>query len=214
MPRDYQTLAAATEFMREEKRSRFCAFIYPVLEKSEGFAYLERLKKVHPDARHHCWAYVLGDPEQAQSAGFNDDGEPGGTAGKPMLNVLLQRKVGDVFAVVVRYFGGIKLGAGGLARAYGAAVSGALDCAQWQLVVAQQPLQIEIDFSLEERVRNLLGKYGVKEIKANYQTQVTLSVQCASAEFAQLKQAVSELTGGTAKIQALDGKNIQKESHR
>lgn len=200
MSRDYQTLATPSEFIREDKRSRFCAFIYPITAKSEGFAYLESLKTAHPDARHHCWAYVLGDPEQAQSAGFNDDGEPGGTAGKPMLNVLLQRKVGDVFAVVVRYFGGVKLGAGGLTRAYGSAVSGALDCAQWHTVVAQQPLHIAIDFALEERVRNLLNKSGIRDIGVAYREQVTLSCQCPAAEFSELKSALSELTAGAAKI--------------
>lgn len=203
-PRDYQTLAAPMEFTREEKRSRFCAFIYPITDKSEGFAHLERLKSTYADARHHCWAYVIGDPEQALSAGFNDDGEPGGTAGKPMLNVLMQRKVGDVFAVVVRYFGGIKLGAGGLTRAYGAAVSGALDAAQWRAVVAQQAIQIDVDFALEERVRNLLAKAGIEEIRSEYGEQVTLFLQCPAAELTALQKAVSEQTAGAASIRLVE----------
>ena len=135
MPRPFQTLSHPTQFCYEEKRSRFFAFIWPVTSKDEGFAHFQTIKSQHPDARHHCWAYLIGDPEQALAAGFNDDGEPGGTAGKPMLNVLMQRKVGNVFAVVVRYFGGIKLGAGGLTRAYGQAVSRALDAAELQWVV-------------------------------------------------------------------------------
>lgn len=200
MPREYQTLAAPAEYIYEEKRSRFCAYIYPVADKSEGFDHLEHLKAAHPDARHHCWAYVMGDPEQAQSAGFNDDGEPGGTAGKPMLNVLMQRKVGSVFAVVVRYFGGIKLGAGGLTRAYGAAVSGALDSARWQAVVPQLTLHIAVDFSLEERVRNILNKHGIAQIQVHYDQQVTLSCQCPLTERTRLGDALTEQTAGAVHI--------------
>src|SRR5688572_5195371 len=158
MPRPFQTLTHHTHFCHEEKRSRFIAHLWPIKSNEEGFKYFEVIKREHPDARHHCWAYVIGDPEQALAAGFNDDGEPGGTAGKPMLNVLMQRKVGNVFAVVVRYFGGIKLGAGGLTRAYGQAISGALDAAELRTVVPMQPLEITCDFALEQRVRNLLAQ--------------------------------------------------------
>jgi uncharacterized YigZ family protein len=160
MPRPFQTLTHPTHFCHEEKRRRFIAHLWPIKSKEEGFAHFEIIKQEHPEARHHCWAYVIGDPEQALAAGFNDDGEPGGTAGKPMLNVLMQRKVGNVFAVVVRYFGGIKLGAGGLTRAYGQAVSGALDAAELVMVVPTQAVSIQVEFALEQRVRNLLTQQG------------------------------------------------------
>ena len=138
MPRPFQTLTHPTHFCYEEKRSRFIAHLWPIQSKDEGFEYFETIKQQHPDARHHCWAYVIGDPEQALAAGFNDDGEPGGTAGKPMLNVLMQRKVGNVFAVVVRYFGGTLLGVPGLINAYKSAASMALQVTP----VVQKPIEV------------------------------------------------------------------------
>jgi len=138
MPRPFQTLTHHTHFCHEEKRSRFIAHLWPIKSNEEGFKYFEVIKREHPDARHHCWAYVIGDPEQALAAGFNDDGEPGGTAGKPMLNVLMQRKVGNVFAVVVRYFGGTLLGVPGLINAYKSAASMALQVTP----VVQKPIEV------------------------------------------------------------------------
>lgn len=192
----FQTLAHPTQFCYEEKRSRFIAYIWPVTAKDEGFAYFDTLKKEHPDARHHCWAYLLGDPEQALAAGFNDAGEPSGTAGKPMLNVLTQRKVGNVFAVVVRYFGGIKLGAGGLTRAYGQAVSGALDAAQFRAVVPMRAVSIQIEFALEQRVRNLLTQHGISVIAAHYAEGVSLQCDCPAGLVDELRGLLQEQTAG------------------
>lgn len=198
MSRIFNTLAKPCQYCYEEKRSRFIAHIWPVESKEQGFAYLEEVKLTFPDARHYCWAYLLGDPQQALTAGFNDDGEPGGTAGKPMLHVLTQRQVGDVFAVVVRYFGGIKLGAGGLTRAYGQAVSKALDLAQLQQVVPHCAINISTDFAFESRVRQLLAQFDVQVLKAVYQQQVNLCCQCPEHLFAGLRDALQEHTAGNA----------------
>jgi uncharacterized YigZ family protein len=203
MPNPFQTLAHPTHFCYEEKRSRFLTFIWPITTKEEGFAHFEAIKQEYPDARHHCWAYLLGDPEQALAAGFNDDGEPGGTAGKPMLNVLMQRKVGNVFAVVVRYFGGVKLGAGGLTRAYGQAISGALDAAEFKLVVHREQLIIEVGFSLEQKMRNLLQHQEVIVLEVHYsEASAILKCDCPSSQINSIKSLLLEQAAG--KVRFLD----------
>jgi len=204
MAKIYNTIASPCEFTYEEKRSKFITFLYPVSNKDRGFEHLEELKTLYPDARHHCWAYLLGNPEQALSAGFNDDGEPGGTAGKPMLNVLTKRKVGDVFAVVVRYFGGIKLGAGGLTRAYGQAVSGALDSATLLEVVPMEELVVFADYALEARLRNILEQRGITRIKVDYSEEVELKCVCPSHLVDDLILQVSEATGGQVRTKNRD----------
>lgn len=201
MTRIFNTLAHPVEYCYEEKRSRFIAHVFPVNDKEAGFAYFTELKKGFPDARHHCWAYLLGDPEQALSAGFNDDGEPGGTAGKPMLHVLTQRKVGNVFAVVVRYFGGIKLGAGGLTRAYGQAISGALDQAELCAVVPRCTLAISADYALEDRIRTIMTAFSIPIDDVQYGSHATLLCQCPEHLIAQVCASVQEQTAGRARCQ-------------
>lgn len=204
MPNIFNTLAQAAEYCYEEKRSRFIAHLFPIASKEDGFAHFANVKQVFPDARHHCWAYLLGDPEHALTAGFNDDGEPGGTAGKPMLHVLTQRKVGNVFAVVVRYFGGIKLGAGGLTRAYGQAVSGALDLAELCAVVPHCTLSILADYSLEDRIRNIVKQFDVHIDEVQYSNHVMLTCQCPEHLLAELCASVQEQTAGLARCVRAD----------
>lgn len=204
MTRIFNTLAEPVNYCYEEKRSRFSAYIWPIATKDEGFSHYEGIKQAFPDARHHCWAYLLGDPEQALAAGFNDDGEPGGTAGKPMLHVLTQRKVGNVFAVVVRYFGGIKLGAGGLTRAYGQAVSGALDLAQLQPVIPHRSLAITTDYPQEDRVRHLIRQFGLRVNDVLYTTHVTLFCDCPQPNMNDFKSSLCEQTAGSAWCQQMD----------
>ena len=113
----YAVPAASCEQEYVVKRSRFIARVVPVNSRADVNAAVARAREDYPDARHHCWAYLLGPPGKAAGAGMSDDGEPAGTAGKPILNVLQHGHLGDVLVIVVRYFGGIKLGAGGLVRA-------------------------------------------------------------------------------------------------
>ncbi len=117
----YPTPAQFIETETEVKKSRFIARATKVTDRQSAIAFVEQAKQDYPGARHHCWAYLLGNPASASSAAANDAGEPSGTAGKPILNVIQHKGVGDVIVVVIRYFGGIKLGAGGLVRAYSGA---------------------------------------------------------------------------------------------
>lgn len=202
-----QTLSHPVQAAHEEKRSRFICHIWPCTSREAGFAHLAELRRVHPDARHICWAYNFGGPGRAQSAGCNDDGEPGGTAGKPMLNVLKLRDVSDTFCCVVRYFGGIKLGAGGLVRAYGQAVSVAIDQAVLIEQVAMVDVALTTGFADEERVRHCLQQYGVTEFSAEYGESVTLRCQCAARDTEALEQSVRAVTAGRARVR------FQRQDH-
>lgn len=194
----YQTIAALSQYHYEEKRSDFIAFIAPVTNREAALAHLGTLKLKYPDARHHCWAYLIGNPQQPKTAAFNDDGEPAGTAGKPILHVLTQRGAGDCCAIVVRYFGGIKLGAGGLVRAYGQAVSKALDDAQWVDVVPMQRIVVTAQYEDETHIRHFLALYHGSLIDQGYSDKVTLTLELPSDSIAPFSHDITQKTAGRA----------------
>src|SRR4051812_2651564 len=125
MQEEYLTVAREGEHETEAKGSRFLCLLAPAADEAQARQVIAAARAAHPSANHHCWAYVLGADGAVQRS--SDDGEPGGTAGLPMLQMLTRRGVRCAVAVVTRWFGGTKLGAGGLARAYGGAVGEALD---------------------------------------------------------------------------------------
>ncbi|WP_019602839.1 YigZ family protein [Teredinibacter turnerae] len=156
----YTVLSAPSVLENEEKRSRFICLLSPVQNKADIQSALDCAREQYPAANHYCWAYVIGDANQPTWVAANDDGEPSGTAGRPILNVLQQREVGDILAVVVRYFGGVKLGAGGLVRAYSNVTSQALDAAQLKTVLPMTSLTVIIDYAHENVLRNKLAALG------------------------------------------------------
>ncbi|MEH6568641.1 MAG: YigZ family protein [Halioglobus sp.] len=153
----YQVPAQRFENEYVIKKSRFIARVVPVKSRDEAMAAVADARADYPDARHHCWAYLLGKPADASSAGMNDDGEPAGTAGKPIFNVLQYGHLGDIMVIVIRYFGGIKLGAGGLVRAYSTATVRALELAPAQIHQDYVLLTASGDFSAEQLLRQWLG---------------------------------------------------------
>lgn len=175
----YQTLSQPCTAVYEIKKSKFLAFAYPISDKEEIMFHVKQLRQLYPDARHHCLAYILGDPNNTTHAGFDDDGEPNGTAGRPMLNVLQHKAIGNVLVVVVRYFGGIKLGAGGLTRAYGTAVGLLVDKMDLVYFVAQTSLSLLADFADEAQVRYLVAQAQGEIILVEYQQQVKLNIKLA-----------------------------------
>ncbi len=164
--------------------------------------HLQTLRERYPDARHYCWAYLLGDPKAPSSAAMSDDGEPSGTAGKPMLNVMQHKDVGDIFVVVVRYFGGIKLGAGGLVRAYSSAVQAAYDAMQCEQEVSLETLQLCCAFDEEQKIRYLADRYQGLVDDCSYSEHVSMALTLPSEHTAALKAELSHLPG----IQILDAK--------
>lgn len=140
------------------KKSEFIAYAYAVTSREQVLSHVEQLRSQYPDARHHCWAYIIGDPNNTTSAGYDDDGEPKGTAGKPILNVLQHKNIGDTLIVVVRYFGGIKLGAGGLTRAYSGSAQAMIDTLPLVAHIERSEVCIATDYAHESQIRYLLAE--------------------------------------------------------
>jgi len=155
----YQILLHPAEAEIEIKKSRFIAHALPISSREHALNSLQQLKTRYADARHHCWAYLLGDPTGSASAAMDDDGEPSGTAGRPILGVLQDRQVGDTLIVVVRYFGGIKLGAGGLTRAYRQAAAAVLKTANLLVHQPQVHLRLRFDFAQETSARRWVQQH-------------------------------------------------------
>ena len=199
----YTILAEAVESITEEKNSDFLTFLHPVTSRDEAMLQVEQYRKKYPDANHVCWAYVIGNTRQPQTQAFSDDGEPSGTAGKPMLHVLTEREVGNSLAVVVRYFGGVKLGAGGLVRAYSAAVSTAVGRAQLIAVTPSIQLQVAVDFAKETKIRHIVNQYQGHILQVDYATQVTLGISLAAADAELFSQQVINETAGDATVRLL-----------
>ncbi|MDG4868456.1 YigZ family protein [Guyparkeria sp. 1SP6A2] len=173
-PRDsFFTPAETLERELEVKKSRFIARAGLVSDREEALAFVESVRADYPDARHHCWGYLVGNPSTAASAAMSDDGEPSGTAGKPILNVIQHKGIGDVIVVVTRYFGGIKLGAGGLVRAY----SGSTQQVLAELALTEhRPRRIHplcFDFSREQPLRHWAEQHDARLLDVEYGPQVT-----------------------------------------
>lgn len=184
------------------KKSRFIACVEPVLGREEAQARVAQLKAEHPDAAHVCWALLAG----GQSAA-NDDGEPGGTAGRPMLDVLRHQDLQGVMASVVRYFGGVKLGAGGLVRAYTDAVAQALLTAEKIPLIKQTELACSVPYSLEGMVRREVELVQAQLLSVDHGSVVTLRFALPETQAAALVQRLGD--SGQGKLAWLGTDNAQ-----
>ena len=180
----------ASEYM--EKKSRFLGLITPVTTEAEARARLEAVKKQEYDARHNCWAYILHSGQKR----YSDDGEPQGTAGQPILNVLEREGVQDVLCVVTRYFGGILLGAGGLTRAYAKAAKDALDAAGKARMQPFSVLLLECPYPMFERIKLLIEGHEGRIESSDYGAAVTLTFLLPVQRTADFSAALTELSGG------------------
>lgn len=170
----YKTISGYATAEYEVSKSRFIAFANRVNNEAEAIAFIQKIKKQHWEARHNCSAYLIGENTAWQKA--DDDGEPSGTAGKPILEVLKKQNLKDTVIVVTRYFGGIKLGAGGLIRAYGKATSLVLDAAMIVEKILYRRFAVEIDYSFLGTLGNNLH---INEYTIEYKTfsdKVTLII--------------------------------------
>jgi uncharacterized YigZ family protein len=189
----YATVARSAEAEIEVKRSRFLCHVERVADEAAARAVVERRRKQQWDAPHHCSAFVLGPDGDVQRS--SDDGEPSGTAGAPMLEVLRGRDLSDVVAVVTRWFGGTLLGAGGLVRAYGDAVRAGLDAAGVRRRVLSQLYDVRVGHADAGRLESDLRGRGVEVLDADYAERVTLRL--ATPPATDLTALLAELTGGT-----------------
>ena len=187
----YQTLKNPVTARLEIKKSEFIAHAYPVSSREQAMFHVEQLQEQYPDARHWCWAYIIGDPDNTTSAGFDDDGEPNGTAGRPILGVLQHKSIGNVIIVVVRYFGGIKLGAGGLTRAYAGSAQAAVDQMTLSPYIPMVKVQIVATFATEAQCRYVIEDLGGQIEDVAYSQQVMLTATLAQADVADLKERLA-----------------------
>ena len=174
------------------KKSRFIATADFAKDRSTALSVVETVKALFPDAGHHCWAYLIGPPTNPLGVAMSDDGEPGGTAGKPILNVLQHKGVGNVIVVVSRYFGGIKLGAGGLVRAYSGAAQAVMSDLKVNQHVAKLQISISIGFPQEQDLRHWLSTHQGAVVAINYSDQVSCLVEIAASNLTSLRQTALE----------------------
>ena len=170
----YKTLAAPAEGLYNEKGSKFLAFAYPVRTLDEVKAHLEQLRKDYFDARHHCYAYILGPRKDAFRA--NDDGEPSGTGGRPIHGQLLSADLTDTLVVVVRYFGGILLGASGLANAYKTAARDAIDHATIIEKTIDMRYRLQFEYVTMNDVMRILKDFDLKPENQQFDMDCALEV--------------------------------------
>lgn len=188
----YKTVYSGGEAEIIEKKSRFIATVRPVKTEEEAIAFIESMKKKYWNATHNCSAYVIGERFQIQRC--SDDGEPSGTAGKPMLDVLLGQEIHDVVAVVTRYFGGTLLGTGGLVRAYSSATQEGLLASNVITKMHGQKLVIETDYTGLGKIQYILGQRGLTILDSIYTDKVELQVLLPED---QIKAVMEEITEGT-----------------
>lgn len=186
----------------EEKKSRFIANVSPAGTEEEALAFIEAMKKKYWDARHNCYAYVLG--ERGELVRFSDDGEPSGTAGKPILEVLLGMEVRNLVVVVTRYFGGTLLGTGGLVRAYTQAAQAGMAASIIRTMRYGAIFSITTDYNGIGRIQYLLGMRKIMIEEPEYTDVVTLKVKVPYEEEEALRKEITETTAGKALIEKID----------
>ncbi|MEU2078873.1 YigZ family protein [Streptomyces sp. NPDC013489] len=196
MQEQYVTLAREGVHESEINRSRFLCALAPVADEREAQEFVARIRKEHPTASHNCFAYVLGADASVQKA--SDDGEPGGTAGVPMLQMLLRRDMRYVVAVVTRYYGGVKLGAGGLIRAYGGVVGEALDALGTVTRQRFRLATVTVDHQRAGKLENDLRATGRAVRDVRYADAVTIEIGLPDADVPAFRAWLADATAGTA----------------
>lgn len=179
----------------EIKRSRFITTVVPVTSKSDALAAIETIRTEFPDANHHCWAMVADSPTNVYHQDQSDDGEPKGTAGKPMLNVLLHSDLGNIVVVVTRFFGGVKLGAGGLVRAYTQCVSTALQSLETRTQFIRIEHSVDLPYSQLSSLEYWLRSTDIEVLDKEFTDQVTLKLAVPKSALEPLTLRITELGG-------------------
>ena len=207
MLNNYKTVKKLGQCEIVISKSRFIAHVNRAETEEQAIEFIERIKKQHSNATHNCSCYMIGEHDQIQKA--NDDGEPSGTAGVPMLEVLKKQGLKDTVVVVTRYFGGIKLGGGGLIRAYGKATTEGIDAAQVVERKLHHVMKIAIDYTwlgkVENEVRN--SQYTLNDIQ--YAEAVEVLVDVEKDEEENFINWVTELTNGQSIITCIDKKFVE-----
>ncbi|MFE7793090.1 YigZ family protein [Streptomyces sp. NPDC057460] len=199
MQEQYRTVARAGVHETEINRSRFICALAPAATEQEAQDFVARIRREHPTATHNCFAYVIGAGASVQKA--SDDGEPGGTAGAPMLQMLMRREMRYVVAVVTRYYGGVKLGAGGLIRAYGGVVGEALD--ELGTITRQRfrLATITVGHQRAGRLENDLRATGLAVREVRYAESVIIEIGLPDSDVESFRSWLADATAGEALLE-------------
>ena len=197
----YNTLEGEATGEIVVKKSRFIANIFHVESEDEALSILERMRKQYWDARHNCYGYIIG--KNKELVRFSDDGEPGGTAGKPILEVIKGRDLTDILVVVTRYFGGVLLGTGGLVRAYTDATIEGLSNANLVIVTYMQKLGIEVDYNTIGKLKYVLSTDGIMICDETYTDKVSVVIAIPIEDTDRVTDKLVDVTGGRAVISKL-----------
>ena len=195
---NYLTISGITKASFIEKRSEFIGCIAPVRTNDEAVAFINSVKAEHRKARHNVYAYILRGDNISR---YSDDGEPQGTAGVPVLDVLQKRGLTDVCMVVTRYFGGILLGGGGLVRAYSHAASLACDAAHIMDMCLCRRLKITADYGMYGKISYLLPNFDTITVNSVFGSEVSLEILVLSEKLGALKKELTEATNGSVTIE-------------
>lgn len=202
MTEQYKTVYEGGEGELVEKKSRFIATVRPVKTEEEANQFVEEMRKKYWDARHNCWAFILGERQEFKRC--SDDGEPSQTAGKPMMDVLTGVGLTDVAVVVTRYFGGTLLGTGGLVRAYSGAVQEGLKNSTVITKYLGVKLSVTTDYNGVGKLQYLFGQKEIPILSAEYTDKVVFTVLVESSRIQEIKKAITEATSATAQMEESD----------
>lgn len=190
---DYSTVRGFAEASFTEKRSEFIGYIKHTETADEAVDFINEIRAKHRKATHNVYAYIV---REGNTSGYSDDGEPQGTAGTPVLNVLQKEGLTDVCCVVTRYFGGILLGGGGLVRAYSHSAKIAADAAERLIMCRCIPVDIKVDYNLYGKIGYVLPEFEVKLLDTLYAEDVTVKMLVKTGLWADLKKRLTDITGG------------------
>ncbi|QYJ75458.1 YigZ family protein [Shewanella sp. FJAT-52076] len=200
MAEKYLIPAGELVFEEEIKASRFITLLDHCDSEAKLKSVLTDVKMRYPGASHYCWAYVAAAPDNSVAMGSSDDGEPAGSAGRPMLATLQGSGLGEVMAIVVRYYGGTKLGVGGLVRAYTSGIKKALTTLETRLKELKYPSSLRCDYAQLADIEYLLGKYGADISRRDFSGAVNLEFVLAKDKLTPLNQDLATLSAGQIQV--------------
>lgn len=190
-PDNYLSISSPTQGLYKDNGSRFICFAYPCSDAAKAEELVKELRKKFYDATHHCYAYRLG--SKGETWRINDDGEPSGTAGRPIFGELLSRNISDILVVVVRWFGGVKLGVPGLIRAYKAATQEALNAASTVIKTATIPLRITFSYPQTDKVLKELRKRGIEHSDKIFEQECSLTAHVPTSTTEAFKEVLLKI---------------------
>lgn len=202
MIKEYATIIEDSTGEIVEKKSRFIGYVRHVESEEEALSFVNEIRKKHYDARHNCYAFVIAGEQPVLR--FSDDGEPGGTAGKPILEVITGRELLNVCIVVTRYFGGTLLGTGGLVRAYTDAARAALGAAQTVMKRFVVPFSIKANYTDLGKIQYLLGNKGIAVLDSEYGEHVILKTEIFIDDVEEIEKTLTETTAARAQFTKKD----------